>query len=39
LILQLARRHAIGMGRHQMRRPEPGRQRQLGAMLSIGLQN
>ena len=28
LVLQLQRRHAVRMGRHQMRRPEPRRQRQ-----------
>jgi hypothetical protein len=27
LILQLPRRHAVGMRRHEMRRPEPRRQR------------
>src|SRR5450759_1179748 len=32
LILQLPRRHAIGMRRHEMCRPEPCRQRQLGAV-------
>src|SRR5208337_488532 len=32
LIFQLPRRHAVGMGRHEMRRPEPRRQRQLGTM-------
>ena len=32
LVLQLQRRHAVGMGRHQMRGPEPCRQRQSGAM-------
>ena len=32
LILQLPRRHSIGMRRHQMRGPKPNRQRQLGAM-------
>ena len=30
LILQLPRRHAVGMCRHEMRRREPRRQRQLG---------
>ena len=34
LILQLARRHAVGMGRHEMRRPEPRRQRQLGTIIA-----
>src|SRR5208283_2265467 len=32
LVLQLPRRHAVGMRRHEMRGPEPCRQRQLGAM-------
>ena len=32
LILQLPRRHAVGMRRHQMRGPKPSRQRQLGAV-------
>ena len=32
LILELPRRHAVGMRRHEMRGPEPRRQRQLGAM-------
>jgi hypothetical protein len=32
LILQLPRRHPVGMRRHQMRGPKPSRQRQLGAM-------
>ena len=32
LILQLPRRHAVGMCRHEMRRPQPRRQRQLGTM-------
>lgn len=32
LPLQLSRRHAIGMRGHQMRGPEPGRQRQLGSV-------
>ena len=31
-VLQLQRRHAVGMRRHHMRRPEPCRQRQFGAM-------
>ncbi len=33
LILQFPSRHAFGMRRHEMRRPEPRRQRQLGTML------
>ncbi len=32
LVLQLQRRHAVGMGRHEMRGPEPRRQRQSGSM-------
>jgi hypothetical protein len=32
LILQLPRRHAVGMRRHQMRGPKPYRQQQLGAV-------
>src|ERR1019366_6635967 len=32
LILQLPRRHSVGMRRHQMRGPKPNRQRQLGAV-------
>jgi hypothetical protein len=32
LILQLSRRHAVGIGRHQMCRPEQRRRRQLGPM-------
>jgi len=32
LILQLPRRHPVGMRRHQMRGPKPCCQRQLGAM-------
>ena len=32
LVLQLQRRHAVGMGRHEMGRPEPRRQRQPGSM-------
>ena len=32
LIFELPRRHAVGMRRHEMRGPEPRRQRQLGAM-------
>src|SRR5271169_3048848 len=32
LVLQLTRRHSVGMGYHEMRCPEPCRQRQLGAM-------
>ena len=32
LLFELPRRHPIGMRRHQMRRPEPRRQWQLGAM-------
>ena len=32
LVLQLQRRHAVGMGRHQMRGPKPRRQRQFGSM-------
>ncbi len=32
LVFQLSRRHAVGMGRHHMRRPEPGRQRQFRPM-------
>ena len=32
LVLQLPRRHAVGMRRHEMRGPEPRRQRQFGAV-------
>ena len=32
LIFELPRRHAIGMRRHEMRCPEPSRERQLGAV-------
>jgi len=32
LVLQLQRRHAVGMGRHEMGGPKPCRQRQPGAM-------
>ena len=32
LVLQLPRRHAVGMRRHEMRGPEPHHQRQLGTM-------
>ena len=32
LVLQLSRRHAVGMRRHEMCGPEPCRQRQLGTM-------
>lgn len=32
LIFELPRRHSIGMRRHEMRSPEPRRQRQLGAV-------
>ena len=32
LIFELPRRHAVGMRRHEMRGPEPRRQRQLGAV-------
>ena len=32
LVLQLQRRHAVGMGRHEMSGPEPRRQRQPGSM-------
>ena len=32
LVLQLSRRHTVGMRRHEMRGPKPCRQRQLGAM-------
>ena len=32
LVLKLQRRHAVGMGRHEMGRPEPRRQRQPGSM-------
>src|SRR3954447_3507166 len=32
LVLQLPRRDAVGMRRHQMRSPEPGRQMQFGAL-------
>jgi hypothetical protein len=35
LVLQLSRGHAVGMRRHHMRRPEPGRQRQFRPMPAV----